>query len=200
MAVAVTGSVGDLSHSRITTAGWHMWNIMRRSNGSRTGLGDVRCVLGRRAREQSRRYRRPHGPAKPAQFRLNSLNLAVLPSSGSFLMRGESDETPPYVWGSRSGAISGAPRSPGQGTLHPAAALRTVGAELRKRTVPAGNRWADVQSGHLLVTTIRREVRQTMNWITTLANPCDIGSTGRREWGVRMHGSCHRPPGRQGRP
>jgi hypothetical protein len=36
--------------------------------------------------------------------------------------------------------------------------------------------------------------------ITTLANPCDIDSTGRREWGVRMRGSYHRPPGRQGRP
>ena len=36
--------------------------------------------------------------------------------------------------------------------------------------------------------------------ITTLANPCDIDSTGRREWGVRMRGSYHRPLGRQGRP
>ena len=113
---------------------------------------------------------------------------------------GESDETPPCVCGSRSDAIPGAPRSPGHGTLHAPAALRTVGAELRKRTVSAGNGRADVQSGHLLVTTIRREVRQTPNWITMPANPCDIDSTGRREWGVRMRGSYHRPPGRQGRP
>ena len=39
----------------------------------------------------------------------------------------------------RSDAISGAPMSPGHGTVPPRA-LRTVGAELRKRTVPAGNR------------------------------------------------------------
>ena len=37
MAVAVTGSIGDLSHSRITTAEWHVWHIMRRSDGSRAG-------------------------------------------------------------------------------------------------------------------------------------------------------------------
>jgi hypothetical protein len=164
--------------------------------------GARRCALCSRS---AARWQKSPLPAtawsvKPAQFRLNSLKLAVLPSSGSFLMPGESDETPFYVYGSRSGAISGAPRSPAHGTLHPAATLRTVGAELRKRTVLAGNRQADVQSGHLLVTTIRREVRQTMNWITTLADPCDIGTTGRREWGVRMRESCHRPPGRQGRP
>ena len=113
---------------------------------------------------------------------------------------GESDETPPYVCASRGDAISGAPRSPGHGTLHAPVALRTVGAELRKRTVSADNGRADVQSGHLLVTTIRREVRQTTNWITKLANPCDIDSTGRREWGGRMRGSCHRQLRRQEQP
>ena len=75
---------------------------------------------------------------------------------------------PPYACGSRSDAISGAPMSPDRGTVHPAA-VRTVRAELRKRTVAAGNRPAGVQSGHLLVTTIRREACQTMNWITTLS-------------------------------
>src|SRR5215470_1487647 len=96
MAVAATGSVGDLSQSRITTAEWHVWHIMRRSDGSRTGLGDARCVLGRRRAGKvlgprrggkSRRYRRQRGPVKPAQFRLSSSNLAVLSPSGSFLMQ-----------------------------------------------------------------------------------------------------------------
>ena len=82
------------------------------------GLGDVRCVLGRRRGGKSRGYRRPCGPVKPAQFRLNSLKRAVLPSSGWLLMPGESDEKPPYACGSRSDAISGAPTSPGHGSVH----------------------------------------------------------------------------------
>jgi hypothetical protein len=46
----------------------------------------------------------------------------------------------PMLVAARSDAISGAPMSPGHGTVPPPGALRTVGAELRKRTVPAGNR------------------------------------------------------------
>src|SRR6516164_2582572 len=89
MVVAVTGSIADLSHSRITTAEWHLWHTMRRSDGSRTGLGDICRVLGRRRVGKSRRYRRRRGRVKPAQFLFNSLALPLLPSSG-FLMLGES--------------------------------------------------------------------------------------------------------------
>ena len=74
-----------------------------------------------------------------------------------------------HACGSRSDAISGSPMSPSHGTVHPPAALRTVGAELRKTTVPAGNRQAGARLGNVLVTTIRREACQTMNWITTLS-------------------------------
>src|SRR5215470_4484095 len=91
MAVAVTGIVGDLSCSRITTAEWHLWHIMRRSDGSRTGLADIHRVLGCRRGGESRRGRRRRGRVKPAQFRFNPLARAFLPSSG-FLMLGESDE------------------------------------------------------------------------------------------------------------
>ena len=97
MAVAVTASFGDLSHSMITTAERHLWHIMRCSDGGRTGLADARRALGRRRRGESRHYRRRHGPVKAAQFLFRPLTLAVLLSSGSFLMLGEGDETPPYA-------------------------------------------------------------------------------------------------------
>jgi len=56
------GSVGDLSQSRITTAERHLWHIMRRSDGSRTGLGNICRVLGRRRGGKSRRCQRRRGP------------------------------------------------------------------------------------------------------------------------------------------
>ena len=110
------------------------------------------------------------------------------------------DEKPPYACGGSRDAISGAPMSPGHGAVHPRAALRTVGAELRKRTVPAGNSQAGVQSG----------APSCYNYSPRSLSDYELDHYAKRiravliqlaggEW-VRMRGSCHRPQGRQGRP
>src|SRR5215472_6835095 len=77
VAVAIPGGIGDLSQSTITIWEWHLWHILRRSNGSRTRLDDVCGVLGCRRGGKNGFYGR-HGPVKRAQFMLTQFTIAML--------------------------------------------------------------------------------------------------------------------------